>query len=478
MHNEEIYTPMAVSSLLLGFLTYSGSVASRPNKYLSKKHIMDNSCGNGMLLGSVVSYYIQEARSLKKPDKEIVKELETYIHGIEINENLCNQVASTLDTVVTMNMGANKKIKWDIKCADAILCNDYDGKMDIVIGNPPYCRVHDFDSRYPLYKGCQFMEKGMSDLYIAFFGVGLRMLKEGGELVYITPQSWLWSIAGRSLREYLVGQRWDMTVVEQGHIQHFPSVTTFTAITHIKKGVPSESYRHIMKPDGKFFGIEIPYSDALIGGRMWYAEGEERKRLKDIMTAPSGKYTRVQNGFATLNDKLFRNTLELSRNNIRVVKGGTLGDEIFFYPYDESGKPLSWDEIDEMVRVGLVANADRLNVDVTKKGWFLYGRTQALRDVSKPKIVVSQYVHMDRPYKYRTVPANTGVYSGYYIVCEEGATQEEITKILDSKAFKLFVKTVGRCKNGDYYTVTSSELEKFLNYELDKIKNANGREKC
>ncbi|GFH43126.1 hypothetical protein Hs30E_16770 [Lactococcus hodotermopsidis] len=51
-----------------------------------KKHIIDNSCGNGTFLQEIVKSYIEEARSKKISEIEIRADLGKYVHGIEIDE--------------------------------------------------------------------------------------------------------------------------------------------------------------------------------------------------------------------------------------------------------------------------------------------------------------------------------------------------------------------------------------------------------
>lgn len=470
MHNEEVFTPSDVAMDLINCLVYSSIIQSRPDRTIGKKHIMDNSCGCGMLLGVVVQYYIQEARMKRRTDDEIVKELETYIHGIEINTELHAKAKQTLDAYALLGFGTPKNINWDIRCDDALLCHDYDGQMDIVIGNPPYCRVHDFKDKYEVYKSCQFMEVGMTDLYLAFFGVGLRMLKDKGELVYITPQSYLWSVAGRNFRKYLVDQKWKLSIIDQGHRQRFSGVTTFTAITHISKGTPSESYIHRLdKPDKTFDMYAIKYEDALVNDRLWALDEEQRGVLREIFRNETESTVIVRNGFATLKDKLFLNTVELSEHNIPVVKAGKLKEQQMFFPYDMvTGRPLEWEELEQSVQEGLLKNAVELDVDTTKEHWFHYGRYQAIKDVSKAKVVFSPYLKYDVPFKAKAVDEGVGVYSGLYVVCEKDV-QDKVVEILMSDDFKKFVISLGKTKSGGYYTMSSKEIEIYINYMLTKI---------
>ena len=128
--------------------------------------------------------------------------MSTYIHGIEIDEELHRQCINKLNNVT--NRFGFDGVEWDIVCGDTLTINKYDGNMDFVIGNPPYQKVHDFGDRKDFYKSFNFIDKGMADLYIIFFEIGFNMLKSNGRMVYITPSSWTTSIAGTKLREYII----------------------------------------------------------------------------------------------------------------------------------------------------------------------------------------------------------------------------------------------------------------------------------
>lgn len=93
---------------------------------------------------------------------------------------------------------------WKLFFADAF----EDGGFDVVIGNPPYV-----DSETMINKGliwereyiAQNYEsaKGNWDLYIPFFEKGKNILKDIGNLTYITPNKWLSIGYGTALRELL-----------------------------------------------------------------------------------------------------------------------------------------------------------------------------------------------------------------------------------------------------------------------------------
>jgi adenine-specific DNA-methyltransferase len=59
--------------------------------------------------------------------------------------------------------------------------------FDYVIANPPYFKISSSGSLASAYKN---LAKGYSNVYALFMLVGSRLLKDGGELVFITPRSY------------------------------------------------------------------------------------------------------------------------------------------------------------------------------------------------------------------------------------------------------------------------------------------------
>jgi hypothetical protein len=78
------------------------------------------------------------------------------------------------------------------------------GGFDILIGNPPYIRSEslDADEKVILDKKYKSYNKG-ADLYVAFFALGLEMLKQKGLITYITSNKYHRGGYGKSLRQNL-----------------------------------------------------------------------------------------------------------------------------------------------------------------------------------------------------------------------------------------------------------------------------------
>lgn len=193
-HSGQVFTPDYLVNEILDCAGYVGQSVLR-------KHVIDNSCGDGAFLCVLLERYSTAFLSVNDDKSLLKKELETYIHGIEIDEEAYLCCIENLDFVAS-SFGLTG-VKWDVLNSDALLEHGYDGKMDFVVGNPPYVRVHNLNDSYDDVKSHQFANGGMTDLYLVFFEIGLDLLKNGGCLCYITPSSWINSLAGTNMRAYI-----------------------------------------------------------------------------------------------------------------------------------------------------------------------------------------------------------------------------------------------------------------------------------
>ena len=192
--NGRFYTPEFIVNNVLDLSSYHG-------QKILKKHVIDNSCGDGAFLVVVVKRYCVEYLKISADLQTLSKELVKYIHGIEINATEAKKCIENLNNAV--NIYNLQNIEWDINCADTLTVDKYNGKMDYVIGNPPYVRVHNLGNSFNNIKKFSFAQNGMTDLYIVFYEIGLKMLNENGVLGYITPSSFFNSLAGKNMRLHL-----------------------------------------------------------------------------------------------------------------------------------------------------------------------------------------------------------------------------------------------------------------------------------
>lgn len=469
MHNEQIFTPKHVVDTMFNDLEYYGS-------NIRRKHIIDNSCGDGAILTMVVSRYINICIMCSLPKEETISELETYIHGIEIDETLYLNCLNNLNSIAEKYSLFN--IKWDIVRGDAMEVYQYDGKMDYVLGNPPYCNVHHLGDRYDKVKEYKFADGGMTDLYLVFFEIGIKMLNKDGKLAYITPNSWLTSTAGTNFRNYLRDSKTLLKIYQYGHRKIFDKATTFTCITFLCKTPKTNNSficeRIIDDDSNKTIQTVENLDDCMINNHIYLTDKDTLTVLNSIneideKTRKNKDRIKVKNGFATLNDRFFiiDDYDDKNDKNIIFVNKASNGEtHYFFYPYDKEGKPLKLQDINQDLVDFMRCKAIKSEVDTTNPQWYLYGRTQALNDVKYKKIIVNNLIRNENDIKIGISFEQQGIYSGFYIPLNEQnkEREEEIINCIYTKKFVNYIKTIGKYKNGGYYTFSSKDLEKWLNF--------------
>ena len=458
-------------------------VGYRPSEDILNKHIIDNSCGNGAFLCEIVDRYIKAGILNGFSKERLINGLETFIHGVEIDNNLCRETIKRLNSTASRYSITN--VKWDIVNADVVDCmNVYNYKMDFVVGNPPYCKVHDLTIEQRVkYKNICGKSKGTFDSYVMFFWIGIRMLRRNGKLIYITPSSWTTSLYARELREWMCNNNGIVSIIDMKHQKIFNDATTFTMITELGNFHHNENtvvYEYSNK--GVITKInDAPTKDYMdcTNGIFYFKDNETLSTIKGINGISSDNTTQmfdVKNGFATLSDKLFIYDLKdisISYDNIIFcTKASKDILKCIIYPYDKNGNPLKFKELNGYVQYLLMYRAKELEVDTNKDGWHLYGRNQAVKDVFKPKFAINNLVNSIDDIKLRYLCDGIGVYSGFYILSNDSFTQQStidfVNNTLKSQKFVNYIHSLGRYKNGGFSTFTTRELRNYLNYEWRK----------
>ena len=443
----------------------------------ARKHIIDNSCGDGAFLAVIVDFYIHNVFCTTLRNKKEIKELlETYIHGIELDPVEYEKCIKRLDHVASLD--GIKDVKWDIRNCDALSCHDFDGKMDFVVANPPYIRTHDLDCDLT---GYEFTTEGMKDIYLAFYELGFRMMNETGQMCYITPSSWFTSGAGQKMRDYIIENQNLDYVEDYGHYQLFENATTYVAITHFNKNMNDEVKYVTMErtddDDGFWRGeIKVPYKDMVIDGKFYFSVKTMLDRMREIVEygkneKRANKKFQVKNGYATLADDVFiEGDVPWAAGDKYVIpatKASTLKWDWCIFPYNEDGKPATEEQLINdapMEYKWLSEHKDKLLARATKEPWYAFGRTQAIKDTFKEKWAVKSTIKDVKETFIKRVPAGDGVYGGLYILTDYPAGLE----VLETDDFMNYVKMLGKYKSGGYYTFSSKELENYLNWKWTK----------
>lgn len=463
-HIGQVFTPRFIVEEMLDYCDYIG-----PS--ILKKHIIDNSCGDGAFLRVVVSRYCEMAKQLNLSTNELKKDLEKYIHGIDTDSVAYEQCKENLSGIVS-EFGI-KDVKWDLYNQSSLATKQFHDKMDFVVGNPPYVRVHNLDTTYDEVKQYHFANGGMTDLYLAFFELGFNMLNNTGKLCYITPSSWLNSVAALNMRQYIIQQKNLVSLIDLGHYQPFEHATAYTIISLFAKN-KHDSHFDYYQFNGKTlhrdFIASITLEDCYIDSYFYLADKKHLDELRHIKTCPIRKYVSVKNGFATLADDVFiGDNIPDSPITIRTLKASTGRWYKCLFPYNKKGKLLSKDIVfaDAKVAAHFEAHKEELLKGKTEHtGWYEFGRTQALLDVYRDKLAMNCLCRTEKDFKLELVKKGEGLYSGLYIITDYNIPFDTISNIIISSDFVAYIKMLKKYKSGGYYTYNSKDVEQYINCYL------------
>ena len=463
----QVFTPAHLVNNILDLCGYNTPEA------IIGKHIIDNSCGDGAFLIEVVRRFIGAYRSADYADDAIRAGLEEYVHGIELDPEAYAQCEVNLDEVAK-TFGITG-VHWDVDNTDSLKSNKHLAKMDYVVGNPPYVRVHNISTDAKFLKtNYSFMREGMSDLYLAFFELGLYMLNDTGILGYVTPSSYFNSKAGGIFRDYIIGGRSLHTVVDFGHYQPF-SASTYVAITLLTKSENDtvNCYDYDESTQTLVNHRVLEFGDFVTDNRQLLF-GDSSARQTQVILASEGLHKKciVKNGITTLLDEFFiSENLPQTQFVIPILKASTGAWERCIYPYRENGRPINFNALESDLELSKRYETfrERLLARDLQKGteWYEFGRAQGIKDVYKDKYAVNSLIRSKEDIKLTFCPAGTGVYGGLYILTD--LSEDELRGVLVSDEFEAYVKSLGKYKSGGYYTYSSKELQLYLNYKLARV---------
>jgi type I restriction-modification system DNA methylase subunit len=190
---------------------------------------IDPSSGCGaFLIGLAEYYHKQHKKSVKHTVKENIFGADILPYNIERAKRLLSIYALQYGEIM-------EETDFNLYQRDSFRYR-WTEKYDSVVGNPPYVKFQDLsdENRKYLVKHWKTIEKGTFNLYFAFFELGYDLLKENGKLGYITPNNYFTSLAGETLRTFLINKKCLSKIIDFNSKKVF-DVQTYTAISFLRK---------------------------------------------------------------------------------------------------------------------------------------------------------------------------------------------------------------------------------------------------
>lgn len=168
------------------------------------------------------------------------------------------------------------------------------GGFDVVLGNPPYVRMELIKPMKPWLEKRYEVVSDRADLYAYFFERGIKLLKPGGRLGFISSSTFFKTGSGAPLRDFLRTKATLETVVDFGDHQIFEGVTTYPAILTMRAGAPPQGHELQFWTIGQmpadsfadaYADAAKPFPQKALGRGSWELEGDALRALRAKITA-------------------------------------------------------------------------------------------------------------------------------------------------------------------------------------------------
>ncbi|MCG6206016.1 N-6 DNA methylase [Rhodopseudomonas sp. HC1] len=292
------------------------------NDYLAELRairIVDPACGSGAFLVAAFDLLAREYRGVvellatlkQEIDFDIFDEIVTRnLYGVDINAESVEITRLSLWLKTARAKHRLQNLEATIKVGDSLIDEAKwtdrpfswreefpevfaNGGFDVVIGNPPYVRMELIKPVKPYLEKTYVVAADRTDLYAYFFEKGVRLLKQGGRLGFISSSTFFRTGSGENLRVFLGDNVSVESVIDFGDLQIFEGVTTYPAILTLRKAEADDGTLWFLKIDDAlppdlgavFVGKAQTMPRSRLGAGSWQLEDDALARLRDKIVA-------------------------------------------------------------------------------------------------------------------------------------------------------------------------------------------------
>lgn len=470
----QVYTPPFIVKKILDDLGYDSP------RILQKK-ILDPACGDGRFLEEVVKRII-----CYSPTQDLAQNL-SCVYGWDIDNEAVSLCIEKLNQLITTY---EITVNWNIQVVDAIQQLGSETQFDFIVGNPPYIRIQHLEEaqRQFVQQHYSFCQRGSTDLYIAFYELGLSLLKPSGMLGFITPNTFFYTETAKVMRHEMAQRACVKQITNYADIQVFDNVSTYSAIVILSKQTNAHFTFEQASTPTDFSKKQVALA-TLNEQTIWRLSAEQQLDNQGIRL---GDVCNIHVGITTLCDKAYLFAAEPINDNYLLAKTRLAGEvrlekgilkpiikasklksgqetikEYVLFPYQKvNGKhqiipeqtlqkqfPLAYQYL-LSVKVEL---DKRDNGAPNPVAWYAYGRSQGLETSFGKKILFSPM--NKKPNFILSTNEEATFYSGYCIKFK--GDYEALLKQLNSEKMEAFIAVSSRDFRGGWKAYNKRVLEEF-----------------
>lgn len=480
---------------------------------LRRLRIVDPACGSGVFLVMAFDYLKIELLRVNEKIKELLPSREHFgdllnympdseiltnnLFGVDVNAESI-EIAKLSLWVKTARRGKPlDSLDSNLKVGDSLIeDSNYaylshgftwasafpaifaEGGFDIVLGNPPYVRMELLKPMKPYLEKRFHVVSDRADLYCYFYERGLKLLKPGGRLGYISSSTFFKTGSGKPLREFLRRNATIETVVDFGDLQIFEGVTTYPAILTVRRDEASND--HTLRfwkvgalPDTNFHAAfekgAATYPQVALSSGSWELEGaalqalrekirKGRKNLKELYGLPLyGIKTGLNKAFV-IDTATKERICASDPKSLDLLKPFLEGKDLKRWRAEPRGRwiiyiPKNRINIDDYpaVRDWLLPFRRELEARATKQKWYeiqqpqeVYARQFDLTKIAYRDIADKTPFHIDETGSYLDTTAFAVPSNDYAIAA-----------ILNSNVLWFLFKTLSPLASGGFYRMKS-----------------------
>jgi adenine-specific DNA-methyltransferase len=382
--------------------------------------LLDPGCGTGVFIGGVIRWCQKHSHPIPR------------IVGIELDIDRFNTARETYRQTREVQI-RNEDFLGDLSV----------GQFDFIIGNPPYVGITRLDeAEKTRYRARYASASGRFDLYMLFFERAIKMLKESGRIVFITPEKFLYVKTAEPLRKLLSTRR--VETLQFLDEATFEGLVTYPLVSTVSNRGPAQT--NVALRDGSERTVRLPGD-----GRSWLPAISGVARTNAALTLQDVS-VRISCGVATGADSVFVMPFSEVPDDLRVFAHPTLSgrqihgpnhatvrDEMLI-PYHPNGALISESELGPLA--AYLKKPENYNLlmkrtCVTRKPWYAFHESPVLDQILRPKLLckdIGAFPTFIRDVEGCIVPRH----SAYYVIPRDPAMIDGLADYLNSPTARVW----------------------------------------